>query len=179
MDIVAGSVSDQIQSFHVTVAELIAQRRGELGLSQGELAELVGTSRSRLNTYERAHVFPTSDTLERVFDAMGCELSVTPALTYEERRSLAISSAVAAKLLADPQPVLVHAASNLERMRLAASHESDWIETWASLLRLGERYVAMLLTSTDQFCRDLRQSSPFAGVLTVDERAQAVEGLRR
>jgi hypothetical protein len=37
----------------------------------------------------------------------------------------------------------------------------------------------MMLTSKDQFARDLRQSSPFAGVLTDDERSAALRGVKR
>ncbi len=37
---------------------LITQRRRELGLTQGQLAERAATSRERINTYEREQVSP-------------------------------------------------------------------------------------------------------------------------
>ena len=158
---------------------LITERRKELGLTQGQLAERASTSRERINTYEREHVYPQADTLERVLAAMHTELSTTPSLTFEERRSLAISTAVAAKLRDNPESVLAKAHANLSRIRAAASHEHRWINVWASILEGGPRHVEALLISTDQFARDLRQTSPFAGVLTDAERREAIAGLKR
>lgn len=158
---------------------LITERRTELGLTQGQLAERASTSRERINTYERERVYPQADTLERVLAAMHTELSTIPSFTFEERRSLAISAAVAAKLRQNPEVVLAKARANLSRMRTAASHEHRWIDVWESVLETGPRHVAALLTSTDQFARDLRQTSPFAGVLSVAERREAVAGLKR
>jgi transcriptional regulator with XRE-family HTH domain len=158
---------------------LITERRKELGLTQGQLAERASTSRERINTYEREHVYPQADTLERILAAMHTELSTIPSLTFEERRSLAISTAVAAKLRDNPEGVLTKARANIGRMRAAASHEHRWIDVWESILEIGPHHVEALLTSADQFARDLRQSSPFAGVLSDAERRNAVAGLKR
>jgi transcriptional regulator with XRE-family HTH domain len=163
----------------VKTAELIALRRKDRGLTQGALAVRAGTSRERINSYERGQVYPTSDTLERVLGALDAELLVSPVLTYEEQRSLAISTAVAGRLLDDPTKVIAQARVNLSRMRKGASHEHRWLDVWDSTLGLGPSVVAKLLMSRDSFARDLRQSSPFAGVLTEAERAQAIRGLHR
>ena len=148
-------------------------------MTQGQLAECAGTSRARLNSYERAQVSPTSDTLERVLGAMGADLTTIPTMTYEERRSLAISESIARKLVEDPDAVISKARSNLVRMRMAATHEVTWIDIWDAILGLGVYHVASLLTATDQFARDLRQSSPFAGVLTEAARAEAIRSVGR
>jgi len=158
---------------------LITRRRRELGLTQGQLAELAATSRERINTYERHQVSPQTDTLERVLAAMQSELTAVPALTFEERRSLAISTAVAAKLRENPDAVLAKARENIEKMRSIGPSEQRWVDVWESLVALGAGHVEALLTSPDQFARDLRQSSPFAGVLTKDERRQALNTLRQ
>jgi len=163
----------------MTSANLISERREVLGLTQGQLAERAATSRERINSYERGRVHPTADTLERVFEAMGCEIAIVPKLTFEERRSLAISRAVAERLLAEPAPVMATARQNIDRMRAAASHEHAWIDIWEGLLGLGPEYVAAILVSTDQLARDLRQSSPFAGVLSDGDRAEAIRGVTR
>ena len=110
---------------------------------------------------------------------MQSELAVVPALTFEERRSLAISTAVAAKLREDPMAVLGKARENIEKMRSVGPGEQRWVDVWESLLALGAGHVEALLTSTDQFARDLRQSSPFAGVLTQQERREVLKGLQR
>ena len=163
----------------MTSGSLITQRRETLGLTQGQLAERAATSRERINSYERGRVHPTADTLERVLDALGCELAAVSALTYEERRSLAVSEAVARRLVAEPEAVIALARRNIERMRRTATHEHPWLDIWQGLLDLGPAYLAMMLTSKDQFARDLRQSSPFAGVLTDEERAAAVRAIKR
>lgn len=163
----------------MTSGKLIALRRRELGLTQGQLAELAETSRERINTYERGRVSPQADTLERVLAVMHSELTAVPALTFEERRSLAISTAVAAKLRENPTMVLAKARANIEKMRSIGPGEQPWVDLWGALLVLGARHVEQLLTSTDQFARDLRQSSPFAGVLTEDERREALQELQR
>lgn len=163
----------------MTSGGLITRRRRELGLTQGQLADLAATSRERINTYEREQVSPQADTLERVLAAMQCELTAVPALTFEERRSLAISSAVAAKLRENPAAVSAKARENIMKMRSIGPSEQRWVDVWESLLALGASHVEALLTSTDQFARDLRQSSPFAGVLTDSERRDALIDLRR
>lgn len=171
-------VSDQIRVFDMSSGSLITRRRRELGLTQGQLAELAATSRERINTYEREQVSPQADTLERVA-AMQSELSAVPASTFEERRSLAISTAVAAKLRENSAAVLAKACGNIEKMRSIGLTEQRWVDVWESLLALGAFHVEALLTSTDQFARDLCQSSPFAGVLTDSERRDALISLRR
>jgi predicted transcriptional regulator len=158
---------------------LITKRRRELGLTQGQLAELAATSRERINSYEREQVSPQADTLERVLGVMQSELTAIPSLTFEERRSLAISTAVAGKLREHPNAVMAKARSNIEKMRSIGASEQRWVDVWEAVLALGASHVEALLTSTDQFARDLRQSSPFAGVLTDYERQRAVSGLQR
>lgn len=158
---------------------LISRRRRELGLTQGQLADLAATSRERINTYEREQVSPQADTLERVLAAMQSELTAIPVVTFEERRSLAISTAVAAKLRESPPAVLAKARENIVRMRSIGPGEQQWVDVWESLLALGSGHVEALLISTDQFARDLRQSSPFAGVLTEEERREVLKELQR
>jgi len=166
-------------TLYMSSGSLISRRRRELGLTQGQLAELADTSRERINTYERERVSPQADTLERVLASMQSELTAVPALTFEERRSLAISTAVAAKLRANPTAVMEKARQNIGKMRSIGPSEQRWVDVWESLLALGAGHVEALLTSTDQFARDLRQSSPFAGVLNEEERRDTLKELQR
>jgi hypothetical protein len=85
-----------------------------------------------------------------------------------DRRSLALHEAVAAKLEANPALIRV-ARDNLSRW-LAAGERPAYAE-WRALLEskpLPE--VLGILRSTSEQAARLRQSSPFAGVLTSDER---------
>jgi hypothetical protein len=53
--------------------------------------------------------------------------------------------------------------------------EQQWIDVRESLLALGSGHVEAMLISTDQFARAPRQNSPFAGVLTEEERREVLK----
>jgi DNA-binding XRE family transcriptional regulator len=58
------------------IAEQVSSRRGELGMSQRELAELVGTTQSAIARLESGGRPPRIDTLLRIAAALDCELAV-------------------------------------------------------------------------------------------------------
>lgn len=62
--------------FFAAIADKVAERRGEMGLSQRELAELVGTTQSAIARLERGGRPPRIDTLLKIAEALDCELSV-------------------------------------------------------------------------------------------------------
>jgi DNA-binding XRE family transcriptional regulator len=62
--------------FFAAIADQVAQRRAELGLSQRELAELVGTTQSAIARLERGGRPPRIDTLLNIADALDCDLRV-------------------------------------------------------------------------------------------------------
>jgi predicted transcriptional regulator len=62
--------------FFAQIADRVAARRQEKGLSQRELAELVGTTQSAIARLERGGRPPRIDTLLRIADALECELHV-------------------------------------------------------------------------------------------------------
>jgi hypothetical protein len=85
-----------------------------------------------------------------------------------DRRSLALHSAVATKLEADAT-VIALARRNVERW--SREHGSPAIAEWKRILdEAPVSEIVRLLRSTDENAIRLRQSSPFAGVLSADER---------
>jgi transcriptional regulator with XRE-family HTH domain len=58
------------------IAEQVAARRHELGLSQAELARLCGTTQSAIARLESGGRPPRIDTLMRLADALDCTLIV-------------------------------------------------------------------------------------------------------
>jgi ribosome-binding protein aMBF1 (putative translation factor) len=58
------------------IAEQVADRRRELGLSQAELAEVCGTTQSAIARLESGGRPPRIDTLLRLAHALDCELVV-------------------------------------------------------------------------------------------------------
>ena len=62
--------------FFAQIADQVAARRKDLGLSQAELAELVATTQSAIARLESGGRPPRIDTLLRIADALDCELQV-------------------------------------------------------------------------------------------------------
>jgi predicted transcriptional regulator len=62
--------------FFAQIADTVTTRRGEMGLSQRELAELVGTTQSAIARLERGGRPPRIDTLLNIADALDCDLVV-------------------------------------------------------------------------------------------------------
>jgi transcriptional regulator with XRE-family HTH domain len=62
--------------FFAAIADRVAERRQELGLSQRELAELTGTTQSAIARLEAGGRPPRIDTLLRIADALDCDLLV-------------------------------------------------------------------------------------------------------
>ncbi|MBI4657931.1 MAG: hypothetical protein HY735_03620 [Verrucomicrobia bacterium] len=90
-----------------------------------------------------------------------------------DQRSLALHDAVAKKLAEHPE-LLEVARRNLRRW-LAQNRQPALLE-WQHLLdTLPFNDLLALLRSTDERARRLRQSSPFAGVLTPQERLAILE----
>jgi transcriptional regulator with XRE-family HTH domain len=62
--------------FFAAIASELAARRAERGLSQRELAHLVGTTQSAIARLESGGRPPRIDTLLRIADALECDLHV-------------------------------------------------------------------------------------------------------
>jgi predicted transcriptional regulator len=62
--------------FFARIADRVAERRLEKGLSQRELAELVGTTQSAIARLERGGRPPRIDTLLSIAEALDCDLVV-------------------------------------------------------------------------------------------------------
>jgi predicted transcriptional regulator len=62
--------------FFASIAEQVASRRTELGLSQQDLAGLCGTTQSAIARLESGGRPPRIDTLLKIADALDCELAV-------------------------------------------------------------------------------------------------------
>jgi predicted transcriptional regulator len=62
--------------FFAAIATELAERRAARGLSQRELANLVGTTQSAIARLESGGRPPRIDTLLRIADALDCDLQV-------------------------------------------------------------------------------------------------------
>lgn len=71
-------------------AEIIRRSRARAGLSQRRLAELAGTSGPAISSYENADRIPRVDTLQRIVDATGAELTI--AVEFDEAPRVDVQS---------------------------------------------------------------------------------------
>jgi hypothetical protein len=89
-----------------------------------------------------------------------------------EARSLAMHAAVARKIERDPA-LLAVPRRNLERWAQRWSDQPpSWLHEWRALLQRPWPEIAAIITEPSENGARLRQSSPFAGVLTPGERAR-------
>lgn len=86
-----------------------------------------------------------------------------------ERRSLALHRAMAAKLREHPE-LLAIARDNLARWSQMGSRSQPYWDTWRELLTQPLEEILAVMTEDSPRMTDLRQSSPFAGVLEPKER---------
>ena len=148
--------------------------RSTAGMTQAELAEAAETSQPTIAAYESGSKSPNLRTLERLARATGRDLVVSfvPPLTREDRRSLKLHGAIAERLIEDPGEVLPHARRNLRRMKAQHPDARDLLGEWKRILGRSPAEIVEMLTDPGLRARDLRQVTPFAGVLSPGERAQ-------
>jgi transcriptional regulator with XRE-family HTH domain len=147
-------------------------------LSQQQLAEAAATSQATSAAYGGERKSPTWRTVVRPADAANVVLAVqyVPPLTREDRRSLALHGAIAERLRQDPEPVLARARASLLRMQTLHPGARPLLDEWRMFLQRPLEALVPVLLDPSPWGRDLRQVTPFAGVLSARERA---EGYRR
>ncbi len=104
--------------------------------------------------------------------------ALTPGLLKHrliEARSLAMHCLIATKIAADPA-LLDVARRNLEAWSARYGDSPPRaLEEWRAILRRSWPDIAALITDPGETAARLRQSSPFAGVLTQPERRRVYE----
>jgi hypothetical protein len=104
--------------------------------------------------------------------------SVSMPLTREAERSLWLNRVVAVRVAEDPERAVAIARENLGRMEAVQQGANRWLRGWRIVLASGVDVVLGVLTSRDPEAVELRQNSPFAGVLGYREREQVLENFR-
>lgn len=158
----------------------IAGLRRRASVSQVELAAAAGTSQPTIAAYEAGRKSPTLRTVERLAASVGLEAIVVfvPPMTREDRRSLELHRCIAPALLHDPKSMRRTARRNLTRMAVANPGARRLLGEWRRALEGPVEELVELLVDPGQRARDLRQVTPFAGVLSAQDRWLAHRRMR-
>lgn len=150
-------------------------------MTQSELARFADTSQPAIAAYETGARVPSLRTLRRLAASVGLdvEFNVVSALTREDRRSIHLHRRIAEHLKADPDTILRKARTNLGLMRSLHPEAGDLFEQWEQILSQPIMTIVDAMTDSRPEYRELRQVTPFAGVLDAEERAAVYREFRR
>jgi transcriptional regulator with XRE-family HTH domain len=153
-----------------------------------ELARRLGVSPGAVSQWERGEERGTirRSTLEKALRGIDPHLDVTepkhrvqpaPFQRREQRVSYELHREIAKRLIDSPDEVLSAVGPNIERMRqvVRGPRAHEWLDEWQRLAKGDLGTLIGVMLGTDQHSIDLRQNSPFAGVLSRDERIDAIE----
>lgn len=156
------------------------------GVGVRELARRLNVTPGAITYLERTDASGSirEETLAKALAAIGTSITeeqprmITSRLDRrEDRVALELHKAVAKKLIDDPQGILATVPANLRRLEQRVQGDSMHLvlQRWEQLTSsqtIGPLIDAMLGDSN--LSRTMRQTSPFAGVLTEEERLDAI-----
>ncbi len=102
-------------------------------------------------------------------------------LTREQEQSRWLHAAIASRLVAQPGLVLERARANVDRFSAvhAGTMAAHWLGLWRDTLAAGPDQVLTVLVAETPQAAEMRQNSPFAGILSADERRAVLDSFRR
>lgn len=150
-------------------------------LTQAELAEAAETSQPTIAAYEAGRKSPTLRTLRRLAAVAGLEATIAfhRPMTREERRSLHLHRAIARRLERSPEAVLRQARRTLSLMRRRHPKAEPYFREWDVFLDRPVSELLPALVDPSPRGRELRQVTPFAGVLSARERTEVYHSFRK
>lgn len=160
---------------------VVRKIRDKSGVTQAQLARAAGTSQPAIAAYESGAKMPSLRTLHKLADSVGLDLviDVVPALSREDRRSLSLHQRIAEKVRSDPAPTLEKARRNLRRMAELHPQAASLFGEWEIILEQPPEFIARVITDPSPRYRELRQVTPFAGVLNTQERSEVYRQFQR
>ena len=160
------------------VDEFVDEQSDDL-LTTGEAAKLLNSSRQHVvDLCNRGDLpFVTVGTHRRIRRSdVEAHRNRTVRLTRDQRRSLWLAYAIAGEIVRNPETSLSVAQTNLRQLSgTARGRAGRWIEEWERLLGGSLYRLLRELTSQSPKGRELRQNSPFAGVLQDSDRRRVLE----
>jgi len=151
-------------------------------IATGEAARLLGCSRQHVvdlcDEGKLAVVRKgVSHRYVRRSDVLGL---LGPPLTRDQEKSRWLHGAIAGHLVTEPDLVLTRARENLDRFSKvhAGTMAERWLDLWRLTLNSGLDHVLTVLVSDAPEATELRQNSPFTGILSEEERKRVLDSFR-
>lgn len=154
--------------------------RAVAGMTQHQLSDSAETSQPTVAAYESGAKSPNWRTVERLAGSVGlsCYPLVSTPLTRDQERSIVLHAAIANGLRVRGGEVVEVARQNISRMRSVNPHASPLLDEWERILEGTVNQIVARMLDPSEHGRDLRQVTPFAGVLTPAQRAAAYRSFR-
>lgn len=155
--------------------------RSHASVTQQALAVSAGTSQPTIALYESGAKSPTVATLQRLASSQGLELVVTyaPRLTREDHRSLAYHHAIATILRRGSVSAIKRAKRALTKMRKNHPGVKPLFDRWCVWLGLPIEELISRMLDPEMMAREMRQVTPFAGLLEPKDRVQILKRFRK
>ncbi len=155
--------------------------RSVVGMTQQALAVKGGTSQPTIALYESGTKSPTVATLQRLSQSLGFELIVSyvPQLTREDCRSLAYHHEVAKILRQHPTSTIKRAKRTLTKMSKDHPGVKTLFDRWRVWLNLPTEELIPQILDAGVMARDMRQVTPFAGLLEPKDRVRILKKFRK
>lgn len=152
-------------------------------LTTGEAAEILGVSRQHVvNLSNRGEIAATKVGAHRRIPLSEVERLLQGAgLTPEREKSLWLHQALIGDLLEDPDAVIDKARENIKRwlpQQRPDGMSTSYLREWERILDSGIGQILETLTATDEKSYELRENSPFAGVLSQERRVKVLRTIR-
>ena len=158
--------------------------RTEDWLTTGEAARVIGSTRQHVVDLCNRGLLPYSlvSRHRRIRrDDLAAFAAGAQRMTRDQQRSFRLAMAVAGHLVTDTESAKSAAWAYLDAMSPGSSRRrgGKWRDRWIALLNgpLDDLLTALTADTVDS--RELRQNSPFVGVLTEAERRAVLAGLPR
>jgi excisionase family DNA binding protein len=154
----------------------------ETMLKTGEVARLLGVSRQHVaDMCDRGEIEHIRVGTHRRVPRSEVDRLMGHRLTRQEEKSLRLHQALLTPMLAEPDAVISKARDNLQRW--TGMHRPDgitarYLEEWKRVLDDGLDAIVDVVISHSQEARELRQNSPFAGVLPDETRRQVLRAFK-
>ncbi len=100
-------------------------------------------------------------------------------MTRDQLRALWLHRAVAGRVAADPERILAKAETTARTLLAREPAGAPWLRQWLAVMSRGPEAVMRTLVSPDPIARELRANSPFAGVISPNQRAAILASFAR